>query len=81
MRLSHTNNYTSVSSEPAPGLLTRLSRLLWRGTPKRDPVLVKVWDARRGHYREVDLLNHEDPLWSTAKSLAGMQDGLRKTAA
>jgi hypothetical protein len=34
---------------------------------------VKVWDARRGTYRHVDLSDRSDPLWSAASSLAMLQ--------
>ena len=31
---------------------------------------VKVWDAKLGAFRSVDLYNLDDPLWEVAKELA-----------
>ncbi len=79
MKLIHPN--TTQQAEQPISLLDRIGRLFRRNSQRREPVLVKVWDGARGQYREVDLLNRDDPLWSAAKSLAGVQQNLTRRSA
>ncbi|TVQ53445.1 MAG: hypothetical protein EA377_07990 [Phycisphaerales bacterium] len=55
------------------GFLQQFIRRLWTGGRSNRPaVFVKVWDERSACYRQVNLSNHNDPLWDTAYTVAGL---------
>jgi hypothetical protein len=66
------------------GLRGLLKQLLGRrfATEPVKARIVKVWDARRDNYRDVDLNDRNDPLWPTARELyLFSKGGPRRTAA
>lgn len=78
------NRPISNTGNSHTGLRGLLNHLLGRTmtTGPEKVRTIKVWDARRDTYRDVDLNDRNDPLWPTARELyLFSKGGPRRTAA